>query len=59
MKFMNEVMTAVVERENKVAKVCKIYEEIPEVLKVAALVERMPVEIKNMVFMTTDATNQD
>ncbi len=59
MNLMNGVMTAVMEREHRVGKVEKTYEEIPDMLKVAALVETAPEEIKHMVFTTTDATNQD
>ncbi len=50
--MVNEVVTAVMEWEDKVAKVEKANEKIPEMLKVAALVEMMPLEIKDMVLMT-------
>jgi hypothetical protein len=55
LKLVSEVATAVTEWEDKVAKVEKVCEEIPEMLKVAAFVEMMmPLEIKVMVFMTTE-----
>ena len=54
LKHMGEVVVAVTEWEDKVTKVDKAYEEISEFLKVAALVERMPTEIKDMIFMTSE-----
>ena len=59
LKRMDEVVVAVTEGEDKVAKVEKAYEDIPEILKIAALVEMMPTEIKDIVFMTTEDVNQN
>jgi hypothetical protein len=57
--MMNEVATAVMKLEDRVAKVEKACEEMPEMLNVAALVEIMPSGIKGIMFMTTDATTED
>ena len=54
LKHMGEVVVKVTEREDKVTKVEKAYEEIPELLKVAALAEMMPTEIKDLIFMTNE-----
>jgi ubiquitin len=59
LRYMSEVPTAVMEWEDKLTKVEKEYEAIPEMLKMAALVEMMPNEIKDMVFMTTDESTKD
>ena len=51
LRHTGEVMVAVMDWEDKVAKVEKAYENIPELLKAAALVEMMPTEIKDTVMM--------
>lgn len=32
---------------------------MPDILRIAALVEMMPVEVKDMVFMTTEQVDQE
>ncbi len=48
LRLGSEVVAAVMGQEGKVITVDKAYEEILEMLKVAALIERMPPEIKDM-----------
>ena len=52
LKSMKEVVTGVMEWEDRMAKLEKTYQVVPEMLKVAALVEMMPAEVKDMVYMT-------
>ncbi len=49
LKRMDEVVTAVMGCEDML-KAEKVYDDIPKILKIAALVEILPSEIKDMVF---------
>ena len=56
---MEEVVGGIMAWEDKVTKLEKTYEEIPAMLKMAALVEMIPNEIKDMVYMTMDEADQN
>lgn len=59
LKKMEDVVVAVTQWEDRLRKVEKEYGAMPEILKIAALVEMMPQEVKDMVFMTTERVDQE
>ena len=54
LKGLTGVVVGVMEWEEKVNRTEKTYGDILEILRIAALVEMLPMEIKDMVFMSTE-----